>query len=86
MTESVNSILSQYIEFIEEKFSSKDTIRAYRTDLQFWFDGVKSLRSEGLNAQIALLADLAPASRSRRISTLRSFINWGIEQKLIRRV
>ncbi len=84
----VGKIIDKYLKFMENiKVSSPHTLRAYRHDLQEVFGSRKTLlQSEILrviSASQSKWKRLSFATRNRKIATLKSFLGYLCEEKLI---
>jgi site-specific recombinase XerD len=82
--------IDNYLKYMENiQSASPHTLRAYKKDLYYLLGPVKSSKTPindlraHFSAQLPTLGGLSLASRNRKIGTLKSFLNWLYETKLI---
>lgn len=83
-------IINKYMKFMENvRSSSPHTLRAYRGDLEDVFQGRKTLLEPEILSVISAAQSkwrsLSFATRNRKIATLKSFLGYLCEEKLISR-
>jgi site-specific recombinase XerD len=91
------SILDRFCRFLERAERSPLTVRVYRSDLEGmarWFEGQNGgkfapgkITPTDLRDYKRWLAgqDLKPASINRKLASLKSFLNWAVDVRLLRR-
>lgn len=82
--------IDNYLKYMQNiKSCSSHTLRAYKKDLDGFFEPVKNSKSNTndlkgyFSAQLIGLGRLSLASRNRKIGTLKSFLNWLYETRKI---
>lgn len=82
--------IDNYLKFMENiQRSSPHTLRAYKNDLYQLLTPVKSTKTHIVDlkayfsARLMTLGHLGLATRNRKIATLKSFLNWMYEKRLI---
>ncbi len=75
-SDEICNFISHYLEMVEKNFQSTETLRAYRSDLRAFFQGVEVLARPSLLHEILTLTKFAPATRARKIATLKGFLSW----------
>lgn len=93
MTESVIELIPHFLESLRIKGYSANTLQAYEGDLENLADFLRSSHHEDLPPQrltrqvmrvwLARMGSLSPASRARRVSSVRSLIHFLIRQETI---
>jgi len=74
-------LISNYLEVIAKKFQSIETLRAYSSDLKIFFRHIEVISRPNLLHEVLTLSELAPASRARKIATLKGFLSWLYDEK-----
>ena len=85
-------ILSEYLEFLEiEKGLAENTLDAYRTDLNAFFDfcsdtDIDKIQRTGINSYIRKLHEkhYSPTSIMRKTASLRGFFKWANSNGIIK--
>lgn len=85
-------ILSEYLEFLEiEKGLAENTLDAYRTDLNAFFDfcsdtDIDKIQRTGINSYIRNLHEkhYSPTSIMRKTASLRGFFKWASSNGIIK--
>ena len=85
-------ILSEYLEFLEiEKGLAENTLDAYRTDLNAFFDfcsdtDIDKIQRTGINSYIRNLHEkhYSPTSIMRKTASLRGFFKWANSNGIIK--
>ena len=82
--------IDNYLKYMQNiKTCSSHTVRAYKKDLDGFFEPVKSSKSNTLDlrtyfsTRLLALGHLSLASRNRKVGTLKSFLNWLYEMRKI---
>lgn len=82
--------IDNYLKFMENiQLASSHTLRAYKKDLGAFFDPVNTSKPNTLDlksyisARLPTFGHLSLASRNRKIGTLKSFLNWLYDNRLI---
>ncbi len=93
MAESVIELIPRFLESLRLKGYSPNTVAAYEGDLEILAQflrttGHESLPPSGLTRRVmrvwlARMGELKPASRARRVSSVRSLMHYLIRQELI---
>ena len=78
-SDKIEQLISHYLELIEKNFQSSETLRAYATDLKIFFQDTESLARQSLLKKVLSLTGYAPASRARKIATLKGFLRWAFD-------
>jgi site-specific recombinase XerD len=78
-SDTLHQLISHYMDLVENKFQSIETKRAYSADLKSFFQGMESLSRAELLKKVLHLAQYAPATRSRKIATVKGFLNWAFK-------
>ncbi|MFN8792261.1 MAG: tyrosine-type recombinase/integrase [Bdellovibrionales bacterium] len=83
--------ISNYLEYLENvRSASAHTLRSYRSDLHSSFQNIPENVSESsllshLRQAQARWRELAPATRNRKAASLKSFLNWLYENRLLKK-
>jgi site-specific recombinase XerD len=75
-SDEIERLISHYLELIQKNFQSTETLRAYKTDLKIFFQSTESLARQSLLKSVISLTSYAPASRARKMATLKGFLKW----------
>lgn len=82
--------IDNYLKYMKNvKTCSPHTVRAYKKDLDGFFEPVKSSKSNTsdlrtyFSTRLLALGHLSLASRNRKVGTLKSFLNWLYEMRKI---
>ncbi len=82
--------IDNYLKFMENiQSASPHTLRAYKKDLEVFFTSVNSSKTNTvdlkshISAQLVSFGHLSLATRNRRVGTLKSFLNWLYDTRLI---
>ncbi|OYZ24006.1 MAG: hypothetical protein B7Y39_03010 [Bdellovibrio sp. 28-41-41] len=82
--------IDNYLKYMQNiKTCSPHTVRAYKKDLDGFFEPVKSSKSNTsdlrtyFSSRLLALGQLSLASRNRKVGTLKSFLNWLYETRKI---
>jgi len=83
--------ISNYLEYLGNvRSASPHTLRSYRSDLNTSFQNIPENISESellshLRQAQARWRELAPATRNRKAASLKSFLNWLYEKRLLKK-
>jgi site-specific recombinase XerD len=80
---NIDDVIAKYLDFIDKKYQSVETIRAYKSDLLQFFDKATTLTLEQIHKSLFVLANYAPTSRARKLASIKTFLRWCYEEKLL---
>jgi integrase/recombinase XerD len=84
---SVAEAITAYLEVLQSRGRGPHTIRGYRGDLNGLLAvagaSMASIDDDVVAAYVASLAELAPATRARRLAALRGFLTWATSSGLV---
>ncbi|MCC6277976.1 MAG: tyrosine-type recombinase/integrase [Oligoflexia bacterium] len=75
----VVEIIKDFNDFVESKFQSKETKRAYKADISSLVSQIKCFKTSEVNKAILSLNGLSPATRARKQASLKLFLQWAYE-------
>jgi site-specific recombinase XerD len=78
----IDDVISKYLEFIDKKYQSKETVRAYHSDLKSFFQPLHEINSASILKGLNSLANYSSASRARKMGTLKTFLKWAFNEKI----
>src|SRR5437899_11561185 len=77
----LKQLLAKYLDYIEKKFQSPETLRAYKSDLVHFFYGASSISRPMVMKKVLTLSQYAPATRSRKVAAIKGFLHWAHEKE-----
>lgn len=82
---NIGDLVTIYVTEIEKKFQSEETIRAYKGDLEHFFADYaqKDLEAFPWAQKLALFSQFEPATRARKVASLKGFLSWAFEQAYV---
>ena len=80
MKSNINDLVINYLNLLDKKFQSAETYRAYKNDLETFFKGQTHFDRNDILRRTQSLARYAPASRQRKIATLKGFFHWAFAE------
>lgn len=80
---TTDDLIAKYLNLVDKKFQSRETLRAYKGDLEDFFKGVGSLNRAALMKKIQNFVAYAPATRSRKLASIKGFLRWAFENRFI---
>jgi len=81
----MKDLIAKYLNFIEEKYPSKETGRAYASDLKGLLGSLHTLDQDLIIKKVLTLTRYAPATRGRKLAALKGFLRWAFEESHISR-
>lgn len=82
---NLDKLVNDFIDLEDSKGRSKETLRAYKNDLLMLLKGLGTINETTLSKRINSLSNYSSNSRMRKLSSLRSFLKWLAEAKILNR-
>ena len=80
MRANVDDLVSIYLNLLDKKFQSRETYRAYKSDLEAFFTGQKLLDRTQILQRTLTLSSFSSATRQRKMASLKGFLRWAYDE------
>jgi integrase/recombinase XerC/integrase/recombinase XerD len=79
-SDEIRLLISVYLEMVQKNLQSAESLRAYAGDLNGFFHDVEFLARQNLLKKVLTLTRFAPASRARKIASIKGFLKWAHDE------